>query len=372
MTGIPFDPYDQAQAKTKSINSQRDVMLQWPVKRVLLDAPHLDEADLLVGLQAFHQERMATIPSQQQYPEAAPWVDLILAYVKELKKQADLTDQEVAIVISLSDYLRFRGFKHGTKNTENSIEKCRVAYVPDTDRGCLHIKNIDDPAKNWSADTDPAAFPMNDQLLVWDGTGSGLHIDDEPQEIFPLDVRAMLAALNINDVPGAVEFLTRYGKFWSSANCVLHDGKKRSVAIEKCTRNHMQVHYPGADGRSWCSGMVCRDKESDIARYQAAKRQEYLTLFNLPADGPDASFWATTDLAETRLAELIRSQPSPADSQAIIDMFLKPFPEGGLNKDGSKSHPQQGNAPYTLSTKAYFFDEQVYIRCNRDRAGFLL
>jgi hypothetical protein len=367
MTAISFDPYARAKAKADTINQDREVHLDWAVQRVLLDAPHMDKQSLLQGLDAFHAQRMETIPSHQKYPEAAPWVQLMLTYEKELKKQADLTSTQVAQIMSMGDYLRFRAFKQGVKPAASSVEKCRVAFVPDTDRGVMHIKNVDDPSRNWAPDPTPKALPFGDKTLAWDGTGSGLHIDDEPEEIFPLDVHAMLTAEDINDVPGAVAFLTRYGKFWSRANCVLHDEKQRSVAIEKCTRNHMQVHYPGPDGRSWCSGMVCRDKNSDIAKYQAAKRNEYIERFNLPKDGPDVSFWNAADRLEVQLANLITSQPKPASSQAIIDEFLKPYSKGGLNKDGTKSHPQQGHAPYTLNTRVMFLDQKVYLRWNRDK-----
>ncbi|MCY0541594.1 hypothetical protein OVW21_26570, partial [Klebsiella pneumoniae] len=64
-------------------------------------------------------------------------------------------------------------------------EKCRVLYVPESDRGALHAKNVDDPLTYWSPrprhePNTPWPFPPP---LVFDGVGSGLHIDEIPPEI---------------------------------------------------------------------------------------------------------------------------------------------------------------------------------------------
>ena len=86
-------------------------------------------------------------------------------------------------------------------------------------------------------------------------------MDDEPDELFPLQPTQMMYSY-CDDVPSAVEFLTRYQSFWNGCNILLYDRQKRSVAIEKCSANFMDVFYPGSDGRSHISGMVCRNPGS--------------------------------------------------------------------------------------------------------------
>lgn len=360
------DPIKTAAAKARLINENREAVLRWPLQRRMIESPHLDEAQVISGLTAFHQERMAAVPPRSLYPEAQPWVDNTLTYQKELKAKANLTDAELAMVCSFGEYICFRGNRQGFKGEQVSVEKCRVAFVPDSDRGRLHVKNVDDPPTHWKRRPAPDAMPFGDGKLAWDGTGSGLHMDDEPDEIFPLDVKSMLDGEEIHDVPGAVEFLTRYGKFWSSANCVIHDSKHRSVSIEKCTRNLIQVHQPGPDGRSWCSGMVCRDKSTQIAKYQAAKRLEYRTLFNLPDDGTDCVFWERCENAERKLAAKLTDKTTPFDSAALIAYFRQPLSQGGLNKDGGKYHPDIKHTEYTLATNAMFLDENLFLRWQRD------
>jgi len=71
-----------------------------------------------------------------------------------------------------------------------------------------------------------------------DGVGSGMHIDDEPDEIFPLPVHRMVKT-HCNDVPGAVDFLTRYGTFWSGSNLLVRDAKK---ALRRDREIEPQLH----------------------------------------------------------------------------------------------------------------------------------
>src|SRR5690606_26927385 len=137
---------------------------------------------------------------------------------------------ELALVQSLGDYVRWRGYRQAVKATSLSTERCRVVHIAETDRGELHMKNVDDPATYWRPQPLGASDPRTTftrQKVVLDGVGSGLHIDDEPDEIFPLNAREMVFHY-AEDVPGSVDFLTRYKLFWGGQNVVLFDDQKRS------------------------------------------------------------------------------------------------------------------------------------------------
>lgn len=344
------DPLEVARNEADTLqNNRQNILYSW-LERALRDAPHIQRASLLKGLTEFHRKRMSKIPSATTYPEAAPWIDHILTVNRELQRLTALSDEEMAIYRSLQIYLTFHGYRSAQAV---GPEKCRVAYLPETDRGEMHIKNVDDPATSWN----PAPLVKKtsrwqdppQRSLIWDGVGSGLHIDDEPEEIFPLPVPAMCAKL-CDDVPGAVSFLTRYSQFWGGQNIVLHDAQQRSVAIEKTSYNFIEVFEPDATGRSWCSGMACRDITSPQGRYQAARRKMYIEHFNLPEDGPDAAFWAACDLAEQILAGFLRS-PGTIKVDDVLRLFVTPFPEG-LCKDGRRFHPDQATIEYTLVTCA--------------------
>lgn len=363
MPAIIPDPRADAQKEAAFVRSLGYDPYEQGMKRMFNDAPWVDRPTFLDGLEKFHVERMARTPPLARYPESPPWVQYVLGLERELQQLLNLTPRQLAIRSSLGAYSSFRGFARGPRP---AAEKCRVLYVPSTDRGQLHFKNVDDPAPpNWKPERSrpPTLYASDD--LVWDGVGSGLHMDDEPEEIFPLPIPWMYRQY-ANDVPGAVQFLTRYCFFYGGANFVLHDKQRRSVAIEKCSHNFIEVFPPDpASGFTHCSGMVCRNPESPQGRYQRAKREQYRRLYGLPADGPDQVFWDACDRAERKLTESVRAMGPKPGFDDISRLFITPWPDG-LNKNGPRLHPQQTVLEYTLVSHVALLDERVYYRWQRD------
>lgn len=356
------NPAEAARREAEAIVRNREARLKFPLQRVLADAPYLDPDTLLNGLVAFHREAMAKIPSFTRYPEARPWVDYVRAVDRELVARAGLTELELAVYRSLHNFLAFRGLGLAAPAGD---EKCRVAYLPESDHGRIHIKNVDDPATQWKPEVEPRwAFATKEAPLVADGVGSGLHLDDEPAELFPLPVKALMFREYADDVPSAVEFLTRYSPFWARANLLLHDSKKRSVAIEKCSYNFIEVFYPEADGRSHISGMTCRDSDSPLGRYQKAQREKYLRLYRQPLDGPDMAFWNGAKRFEDKLAAGLADLWPRVKLDDVIRLFTTAWPEG-LRKDALKTHPKQGQIGYTLMCYAGLPDEGRFLRWQR-------
>ncbi len=356
------DPLVQAQVEAKAFQSNRPMYLTMRVDRILADCPQLDRATLLGGLTAFHRRRMSMIPATARYPEAAPWVEHTLAVEREVQRVSGFTDDEMAIVRSMDLYVTF----HGMRKCAAADEKCRIAFVPDTDRGPVCISNTDDPLDYWKPHPPPLAMPCAGGLCA-PGVGNGLHIDEEPTELFPLPVIRMLSHYT-NDVPGAIEFLTRYCPFWGRCNVLLFDDSQRSAAIEKCSFKYIDVFHPGPDGRSHISGMTCRDPGTVQGRHQETMRRSYLDLFGLPLDGPDMCFWNACRAFESKLAQGLRdlgAQPRYAD---LLRLFLTRYPEG-LNKWGLKAHPSAGLVGYTLQTHVHLIREGIYLRWQRSEDG---
>lgn len=345
---------EEIQKEIAHLTAHRTEMIEGRLERVLSEVPYVDTASLLEGLTAFHRERMERIPSATQYPEAKPWVERVRTRDREIQQRTGLSDREMAVIRSLPEYLAFRGF---CRAKPAKVERCRVAYCPETDQGELHIKNVDDPATYWVPEPPisggrrprpPARY------LVWDGVGSGLHEDDEPPELFPLPIPRMCLA-HCDDVPGAIAFVTRYRYFWGWSNVVLHDAQKRSVAIEKCSFNFIEVFPPDATGRSWVSGMVCRDPNSPQGQYQARKRREHRARFGLSmSDGPDLVFWDVCARLERMLADFLTSR-AHIRLEEIVRLFTTPWPDG-LCKTGVKLHPAMAQVAYTLKTVATVSD----------------
>jgi hypothetical protein len=355
------DPRAKAREEAERILNNREEFLTGPVERTLKDSPFAKREDLLSGLTDFHQERMSRIPDSNQYPQAGPWIDRVLEVDRELQRLAKLSDREIALFRSLGAYLTFRGFARFRKT---STEKCRVAYIPVTDKGRMHIKNVDDPIRFWKPQPPMEKSILEVPPLFWDGVGNGMHIDDEPEEIFPLPVPLMCMD-ECKDVPTAVEFLKRYSPFWGAQNIVLRDDQGNSVAIEKASHNFIEVIEPAQGRPSYISGNFCR--ESPQAVHLESKRNEYVEIFGLPEYGPDRAFWQACTRANDKLVTLMRESEIKVD--AVLKLFRTPWSEG-LNKGGVKYHPDQtGDEEYTLITYAMLLDAKAVYKWQRDTEG---
>jgi hypothetical protein len=370
---LQFDPLEQARQEAAGINARRD-RITAGIDRVLGDAPWVERRALLADLVAYHHEAMERVPSAAKYPEAAPWVEYVRANEREVRRLAELTDEEIALVKSLGPYLKFRGFKQtGIQTAPPQTERCRTVFLPETDHGPFQIKNVDDPLGNWNPEEPLPVRAPRDEFwwanVQWvaDGVGSGLHIDDEPEEIFPLPVLTM-AGQHCGNTEEIVEFLRRYSPFWGGSNLLVYDQQYRTVAIEKCSHNFFETFGPNAQGACHVSGMACRDPQSPQARYQRRKRAEYRELYNLAADGVDATFWEFSDEGERMLAEGIAQLGPCPKVQDICELFVTPYPNG-LCKGGYRFHPDQGVTEYTLLTYATLLEERRYLRWQRSLDG---
>ena len=361
------DPLIAAQREADAINANRHAAIYGGLERVLRDAPRVDRRALIADIAGYHREAMERVPSFRTYPEARPWVKYVRTLERELVRLAGLSAEEVAMVKSLGPYLTFRGFRRaGIKSAPPPVEKCRIAFLRDTDRGPMTIKNVDDPL---SADWQPlpplsARLPRADffwEHVNWviDGTGSGLHIDDEPAELFPLPVFPMCGQ-HAGTTREVVEFFRRYSPFFGGGNMLVYDRRYDSAAIEKTSRNHFQA-YDAADGHSHISGMACRDPQSPQAQYVRARRAEYRRLYHLPDDGSDQIFWDRCDAQERKLADALAAGAPRFKVENLLRLFRTPWPEG-LCKTGVKLHPDQELGEYTQIVYALFFERRQYLR----------
>ncbi len=365
------DPLQAARTMADNIRKNPDAILNQGLTRVLAEQRALDRNSVIAGVTAFHKEAMSRVPDLRRYPEAGPWAENILALQRELQRITGLSDQQMAIMFSLNQYMTFRGHREvgAALRKAYAREKCRIAFLPNTDQGPMHIKNVDDPINWWKPRPrmPRTATGWKQHPLSADGVGSGLHMDDEPADIFPLPVMQMLPHY-AGDTPAALEFLKRYSPFWGGANILLFDNKFRSAAVEKCSRNFFESFAPNIHGHSHVSGMACRDPASPQGRYQKAQRNNYCKLFGFAEDAPDPLFWAACSGMEKMLDDaLIRFGARPRAEDVML-LFTTQYPVG-LNKAGVKLHPRQALAAYTLITHASLFKKRRSYRWQRSRDG---
>jgi hypothetical protein len=363
-----YDPLAEARLAAAKIGANS---ARLALDGFLAEAPWVPRQELAAALIAFHKDAMGRIPSATRFPEAQPFVEQVLIYEKELRRLANLDDLGLAVAMNLDRFLLFRGRRRfGLAKPPVQPERCRILLHLDTDRGPFFIKNVDDLAANWKpAPPLPASLPRSDywwDQVEWvaDGVGAGMHIDEEPEELFPLPGFSM-AGEHAHDTPGVVEFIRRYSAFFGCRNLLVYDRQLRLAEIEKSSFNHCEVFPP--EGGRWAhvSGMVCRDPASPQGRHQQACRDEYRRLYGLTDDNSsDAAFWAFCSAGERMLVERVRKLGAQPRVQEIVDLFRTPYPEG-LCKGGRLVHPRQPYAEYTLWTYAHVFGENQQLRWQR-------
>ncbi|MCM8785323.1 MAG: hypothetical protein NC899_03650 [Candidatus Omnitrophica bacterium] len=355
------DPYQDAYEEFEILKINRDYYLKMTLERIISENPYIEKYQLIKDVKDYYCESLEKIPSFTKYPESKDWVDYVLKRDKFLIEMANLTLDEIAIYRSLNEYLQFRGYKKfGLKRLKLS-EKCRVAFIPETDMGPMHIKNVDDPIDYWKP------FPKLPEKIslynAWwynlpfiiDSVGSGLHIDDEPSEIFPLPIFKMVYRY-ASDIESCVDFLKKYSIFWGNRNIIIFDLKLNFCVIEKCSRNFIEIYY--LDKQSYfgyISGMVCRNKNSPQAIYQKEKRLEYLKLFNFSDNSPDILFWELCEILEEKLKNGLISLGTKPSSNQVINLFISPYP------DGLRKYNLEFN-DWTLYTHCTFFEKKIYMR----------
>lgn len=332
---------------------------------MLGDAPWIDRRKLVEGVVAFYRERMERVPDPVKFPESPAWVEYARAVDRQLVELSGITEMQLAILRSLGEFIAFRS-RGLIPPRLPAVEKCRAIFIPESDHGAIVVKNLDDPSSHWKPRPPLKAMPYGP--LGFEGTGSGLHFDAEPEEIFPLAPRDMLLHY-CDDVPGAVEFLRRYSSFWGRQNLMLFDAQRRSVTIEKCSFNYCEVFEPDARGRSIVSGMTCRDPESPQARHQAAMRRlAFEVSGRAPDESPDTAFWSACRKLHEKLRDAVESWGPSVRLQQVIELFTTPYPSG-LNKENVQFHPDQPVDTWTLATTLTLRDEGRVLRWQREEGS---
>ena len=316
-------------------------------------------AEVVARVVVFHRERLEAVPDATRYPELRGYRDLIAQEERGLH-DSGIDDDTIALAQTLAFWRDTRLLQETGRawHVAPQTEKCRVLYVPHTDRGALHFKNVDDPRTYWQ----PLPPLQNGSLwphahpLFFDGVGSGLHLDEMPPEIFPADARS-LCLEHCTTVEEATEFLVRYNYFWSGQNLLIHDQKGNSAAFEK-TRCRVAVRGPNAQGINFVTGMGALDP--DISAFQKQQRSEYLEQTGQSwDDSPDGCFWTLSENTWRNMAhnvEELSLNPSWENAKQLMEQR---DPNGPMCLTGEKSHPDEEHPGCTLFMEAWEMDNSI-------------
>lgn len=302
-------------------------LLGWPKEMVLQK------------VRDFHRERLDAVPDLAVYPELRGYRDLLEIEDKGLRDGG--ADETLIALFKSLNFWRDVRLQQETGRacfTMALPEKCRVLYLPESDRGPLHLKNTDDPLTYWKPQ--PPVAPGTpwpyDHPLSSDGVGSGLHIDEIPPEIFPVNVHALWRE-ECTTLSEATDLLVRYNYFWAHQNLLIHDAKGDSVAFEK-TRCRIATRGPNEKGINFINGMGALDPE--LSTFIKGQRQKYLDQRNERwEESPEGAFFTTCENKWKNMARYVdelSANPTYDNAKQLMEQRDK---SGPMCLTGEKSHP---------------------------------
>ena len=322
----------------------------------------LTAAALIARVTTFHDERVAAMPDLNVYPELRDEREILLEKYRGLADEG-MTRELIALCESLNFWCSFRchaetgKWAHGGQPRPQLRERCRIVYAPETDRGALHFKNVDDPLQTWHPlprETPPEPWPFTG--LFYDGVGSGLHIDDAPPEIFPADARE-ICSRHCTTVGEAEELLIRYNYFWGSANLLIHDTHGNAVAIDKASRCKYAVRRQGPNGVIYINGMSSFD--DDYEAWIEARRSQYLTESGQDDTSPEGCYFAMAQGTLRNMKRRMREFEASPTCDALLAHLSSRDTDGPLCRPGLSCHPDDFAREATLIQRLYLLDEHV-------------
>ena len=318
--------------------------------------------EVIQRIVTFHRRRCDAVPDAGRYPEIHEEREILLERYRGMA-EGGMSAETIALAESTWFWRDYSLPAEERKSfyrlaTEKKLrERCRIVYLPHSDKGPLHTKNVDDPLDTWKPQPptkDPGPWPHSP--LFYDGVGSGLHLDDIPPEIFPVDGIA-IASRRATTIEEATEFLSRYIYFWGGGNLLVHDEKGNSMAFDKASRCRLAMRKPLANGVNFINGMGAFDP--GIAAFIDGQRAQYLRETGQDDQSVEAAYWRLCKGVDRNMArymnELAR-KPTLENLRAIMD---KRDPDGPMCKSGVPCHPDQRPVEATLQQRLYFLDKKL-------------
>jgi hypothetical protein len=320
------------------------------------------EAEVNRKVTAYHRERLATVPDAATYPEIREERELVLERYRGMA-DSGMSEELIALVETLAFWRDYGARKELGKTyyrlaTERkSHERCRIVFLPETDQGPLHMKNVDDPLETWKplspgTRLDPAALRSP---LSFDGVGNGLHIDEMPLEIFPLNAREMTMR-RCATLSEASEMLVRYNYFWGGGNLLIRDEHHDSLAFDKASRRRIAIRKPGRNGINYVNGMSSFDPDHEA--FIEKQRELYLHETKQSKTSVEAVYFqfskGVLKNMERYMAELSRAPTL----DNLIRIMTSRDPDGPMCKPGTLVHPDQPAHEATLLQLLYVLNKK--------------
>ncbi len=205
--------YAAGKAAKPTLKKWMDATAQWARTQYPASA-HLDYWDECVTLD---QERLQCPPSTAKFPETAGLPDRLVAERKGFLDGSGGGPRELAYHFTWFFYSS-RRLNTRYVGVNQRANHCTAVYIRDSrEGGQLLGHNLDDLRREGLEDfPPPRTGPDGARRRLNYGVSSAVLCDEEPQEIFPVNVWEIMPK-DCRQVKDIVAFLQRYNEFWGAA-----------------------------------------------------------------------------------------------------------------------------------------------------------
>ena len=297
------------------------------------------------------RERMESSPSTTKFPETKGLPDLLVAERKGFLDGCGGGPRELAFQYTWNFFAtrrlntRYIGF-------EIFANHCTAVFIPSKkEGGMLYGRTADDnPAIVKEVFNPPKEGPDGKQRSFEDGVSSSVLCDEEPTEIFPVNVWKIMPP-DCKKVQDKVEFLRHYNEFWGPQNKILTDEDGNGVVIEK-SNCRMGVRY-SADGT--VATTACSYLIPEMKAFKEERSRLSLEICGWDETSIDWLYWQGCNARYERLLKLTREANERGatldDVAHIVTDHAVPFPDR-ICLAGERFHPKQTDFNWTLFASA--------------------
>lgn len=321
------DAYQRGRDAGTMFGKGLDELIKNSADFLLREYPLTAGMDLTQEVLKLDRERLASPPDPTKFPETRGLPEAVEAERRGFREATGANDFQVAYFYSWSFfYSRRINTRYVGVNPPKG--ECSAAYIADSaEGGPLYGRNWDVSPNAWARGfiEPPREGAADDRKMFMKGVSCSVFLDDEPDELFPVDVFSLMPK-DCKKVGDAVEFLTRYRDFWGPGNQILVDADHESVAIEKANcRMGVRPSKNGASAVGAVSFLVpeMRAFKEERGRLSIARRG--WTIDN----APDWKYWKGADERYERLLTLvdrITGKPTLQDLAEVMTDHAVPYP----------------------------------------------
>ena len=344
------EAYERGLAAGKTAKPQLKQWMEFTARWAKQQYPasaHLDYWDECAKLD---QERMERPPSLTEFPETKGLPDLLRAERKGFLEGCGGGPRELGYQFTWFFYCS-RRLNTRYVGVGQRANHCTAVYLRDSrEGGPLTGNNTDDIRRPGLENIQPPKEgPDGQRRRVLGGVSSAVLCDEEPVEIFPVNVWGIMPP-ECKKTKDIVAFLQRYNEFWGPQNGLIVDEDQTGVAFEKSNcRLGVRWSDDGTAAVTACSYLI-----PEMRKFKEERGRLSLKSRGWTEDCPDWVYWKGCDARYERLLKLVKETNARgatlADLADIMTDHAVPFPER-ICLAGERGHRDDQDFNWTLQSQ---------------------